>query len=72
MEQTELKDAYNFFEYVKKLFEDGQEKFSEDIKIGLFSVDAGDDVREQYDLMLDYFQEKGMEINDIELDDYER
>ena len=66
-----IKDALEFYNKIECFFDEGIEKFPQDIKIGSFVADKDDDVREQYELMLDYFQEDGM--NPIEIDeDYER
>lgn len=65
------KNALEFYNKVQYFFEEGIEKFPQDIKVGSFFVDKGEDVREQYELMLDYFQEEGMNLAEID-EDYER
>lgn len=65
----EIKDALEFYNKVQYFFEEGVKKFPQDIKVGSFGVDKGDDVEEQYGLMLDYFQEEGMNLDN---EDHER
>ena len=57
--KQESLNAKKFFEIVEDLFENGIEYFPNDLSIGTFQVMKGDLVEEQYQLMLDYFQEKG-------------
>ena len=72
--KQESLNAKKFFEIVEDLFENGIEYFPNDLSIGTFQVMKGDLVEEQYQLMLDYFQEKGKELvfqeadNDMELE----
>lgn len=72
--KQEFLNAKKFFEIVEDLFENGIEYFPNDLSIGTFQVMKGDLVDEQYQLMLDYFQEKGKELvfqeadNDMELE----
>lgn len=72
--KQESLNAKKFFEIVEDLFENGIEYFPNDLSIGTFQVMKGDLVEEQYQLMLDYFQEKGKElvfqeaVNDMELE----
>lgn len=69
--KEEFLNAKKFYEIVENLYSLGKEKFHKDIKIGCFEASKGDSVNEQYDLMLDYFQEKGMELvlSDYELEE---
>lgn len=72
--KQESLNAKKFFEIVEDLFENGIEYFPNDLSIGTFQVMKGELVEEQYQLMLDYFQEKGKELvfqeadNDMELE----
>jgi len=66
--KKEIENALEFYNKVQYYFEKGIGKFPQDIKVGSFFVDKGDDVGEQHELMLDYFQEKGMNLDE----DYER
>ena len=67
----EIKNALEFYNKIQYFFQNGIERFPQNIKIGSFSVDKDDDVREQYELILDYFQEEGMNLTDID-EDYEK
>ena len=72
--KKEFSDAKKFFEIIENLRDIGRKTFHKDIKIGSFEADKGDSVEELYELMLDYFQEKGMELvlSNYEMEEIEK